>query len=169
MSLQGLQGTLDEQDKPPRLILSGRIDEHVQFGKLPYPQKGSLTIDLDQVTYINSIGLRNWVQWVVKLKELSQIFFRHIRPLLVSQMNVLEGFLPFGAIVESFYVPYYCDECGHEFDVIMKRGKEYKEADSTTPERIEIPTSCKCPECSAQADADIIEAKYYKFLKTTED
>ncbi len=157
---------LDRTTRPPTLHLVGHIDESADFSKIECPESGALVIDLSEIPHLNSIGLRTWAHWIASLKKLSPIFFRKCTPSVINQVNVLEGFLPKGAVVESFYVPYYCEPCNKGFDILAERGKDFREATAEAGEHLAIASAAPCPNCGQPAPSDIIEGKYYRFLKT---
>jgi hypothetical protein len=78
---------------------------------------------------------------------------------IVDQMNMVDGFLPSVATVESFYVPYYNEESGSEKNVLFRYGVEYKDG------QVQYPTAVK-DESGKPMEMDIIENKYFKFIKS---
>jgi hypothetical protein len=147
------------------IYLIGEIDENADFKPIPVPKLGKLVLDLGEIRHLNSLGLRTWVQWVQKMNHLSGIYLRHCSNVVVHQMNILEGFLPLGAIVESFEIPFYCSSCDTQSVVMVERGRDYLEATSDTAEKIMTPMQRPCTVCRSIAEADIIPAKHFKFLK----
>ncbi len=156
---------LDTQTHPPTLSLIGDIDESSDFTKAEVPKSGAIAIDLSEIKHVNSMGLRAWVEWITKLKHLSPIFYRRCSSSVINQINILDGFLPRGSIVESFFVPYHCEPCDNTFNYLAQRGRDFREVTLEQPELNAIPTSMTCPNCGKMAEADIIEGRYLKFLK----
>lgn len=147
------------------ISLKGTINEDAKFVPLEGEDSKRLIFDLEQIALINSCGLRNWVQWMAKESPHSQVVYKKCPKQLVDQINILEGFMPRGAIMESFYVPYYCESCGFEENFLAKRGTDYKEGSADSPEELTIPLVKTCPKCEARLEADIVPDKYFKFLK----
>jgi hypothetical protein len=142
------------------------IDENAKFSDINPKQNSQLVIDMKHVELLNSLGLRNWVTWVKTLKQYSGgIFLRNCPNVAVHQMNVLNGFLPLHATVESVFIPFLCENCGHEFEYFASRGKDYKEAIEGEPESILMNLEQTCEKCGNIAEADIIPVKYFAFLK----
>jgi hypothetical protein len=146
------------------LILEGQIDEHSDFTPIQLPTKGILTIDLKGITMLNSMGLRNWVQWSHGLTQLAAVKFQNCPNIVVHQINILDGFIPLGATVESMDVPYLCEACDSAFDYHAVRGVDYHEASAKHPLKIVLPETVPCPSCGAAANADFIPTKHFHFL-----
>ncbi len=145
--------------------VTGAINEETIFQEIDPGASMVVTLDLDKVVSLNSMGLRNWVLWVKQLRSKFQMVFRNCPRVVVDQMNILNGFLPMGAIVGSFYVPYYCESCGREDNLLATRGKDYMEATVDAREGIKIPEQRPCPVCQEEMALDVIPAKYFSFLK----
>lgn len=147
------------------LTLSGAIDENSNFKKISLSKINQLVIDLGGIIHVNSMGLKNWSIWVKGLaKYPGGIVLRHCPKIIVNQINILHGFLPPGATVESIEVPFYCEECNTEFSYFAVRGKDYIEKTADQSEKILMQFVKKCERCGAAAHADIIEIKHFKFL-----
>lgn len=147
------------------LYLIGKIDENSNFKEIKLPQANQLMIDLQGIYHINSMGLKNWSIWVKNLpKYPGGIGLRNCPKVVVNQINILEGFLPSGATVESIEVPFFCDECKTESNYLAVRGKDYIEKTADQSEKILMQFIKKCEKCGSTAHADIIEMKHFKFL-----
>jgi anti-anti-sigma regulatory factor len=146
--------------------LIGKVDESANFGPVP-PKKTNqrLILDLEGVTLLNSVGLRSWVLWTRQLDRPEGIFLRNCTPAVVHQMNILEGFLPLSATVESFQVPYHCESCGFETALTLQRGKDFIESVNNEKEKVNLPDSLNCSQCNERCEADIIPSKYLHFLR----
>lgn len=148
------------------LKFSGPIDETVKFIDIRLPSSTrQLVLDLGQVSILNSSGLRAWVLWVRSLEKRIGVFFRNCPMNVISQMNILDGFVPMGAIVDSFQVPYFCESCKRETLKIAVRGKDFVEATSDTKSGILIKEFETCPHCKATMQWDVVPEIYFKFLK----
>ncbi|MGE0764155.1 MAG: hypothetical protein AB7N80_12815 [Bdellovibrionales bacterium] len=145
--------------------ISGTINENSDFSQLRLEGSKLIYLDLSEVKNLNSMGLRNWVMWIKQLKVKSQMVFRNCPRTVVDQMNILQGFLPMGAIVESFFVPYACPACGKEESYLAVRGKDYMEGSVDTKEGSSLPENGVCKSCGAKTEIDIIPSKYFNFLK----
>jgi hypothetical protein len=143
----------------PALVLeiNGNIDEDANFTP---PDIGSVTtvvLDLDKVTAINSVGIREWIKWVKSFPPSTKLSVRKCPKIIVDQINMVAGFLPQGTTIQSFYVPYYSDTSGNEKMVLFENGKEFKGSELFPPAEVK-------DEGGEVMEMDVIEAKYFKFL-----
>ena len=148
-----------QQGEELTVKLTGHIDEDAVFTGLELGQNNRITLDLAEVTAINSCGIREWIKWIRTAGESSSIVYRNCPKVIVDQINMVEGFLPANAKVESFYVPYYCDSTGNEKMILFKEGAEFKNGEVFPPAEV------KDDESGEAMEMDVIEAKYFKFLQ----
>ncbi|MCB0364592.1 MAG: hypothetical protein H6624_08815 [Bdellovibrionaceae bacterium] len=123
-----------------------------------------LTIDFEKVTFINSVGVKTWLDWIKSLPESMILHFTNCTPLIVNQLNQVTGFIPANGTIESFFIPYICDECGHEDRVLAKREVDFDWPAQSTPARISAPDSIACSKCRAQMEMDMLPSKFFAFL-----
>lgn len=140
------------------VTFAGHIDEDAQFANLDLNGAGKVVVDLDGVSAINSCGIREWIKWIRTAPTGSQIVYRKCPKVIVDQINMVTGFLPDNGKVESFYVPYYSDASGDEKMILFKEGAEFKGGDLFPPSEVK-------DEAGEAMEMDVIEAKYFKFLK----
>lgn len=141
-----------------KVKLHGHIDEDAQFNSLGLDGAKKVVLDLDSVTAINSCGIREWIKWIRTAPPAAQIVYQKCPKVIVDQINMVAGFLPDNGKVESFYVPYYSDESGNEKMILFRDGSEFKQGELFPPEAVKD-TDGK------DMEMDVIEAKYFKFLK----
>lgn len=141
------------------VALTGHIDEDAQFNGLELEGANQVELDLDNVTAINSCGIREWIKWIRTAPEGTSIVYKNCPKVIVDQINMVAGFLPDNGSVESFYVPYYSDSTGNEKMILFRSGNEFKDGDVFPPEDV------KDEESGEEMEMDVIEAKYFKFLK----
>lgn len=155
------QFKFDQSAEGDQLLLkfSGQIDEDASFNGLDFGDSQKIKIDLEEIIAINSCGIREWIKWIRTAPSGANITFEKCPKIIVDQMNMVAGFLPEGGIVESFYVPYYCDETGNEKMVLFNRGKEFDKGEVSPPENVID------DESGEEMEMDVIEAKYFKFIK----
>lgn len=140
------------------LQLKGNIDEDANFAPPDIGGAGAVVLDLEGVSAINSVGIREWIKWVKGIPSSVQLSVRKCPKIIVDQINMVAGFLPPQAKVESFYVPYYSDSSGNEKMVLFESGKEFKDGDVNAPPEVK-------DDAGEVMEMDVIEAKYFKFLK----
>lgn len=140
------------------LEVKGNIDEDANFTPPDLGSHMAVALDLEEVTAINSVGIREWIKWVKTMPASVKLSVRRCPKIIVDQINMVAGFLPSGTIIESFYVPYYADSSGNEKMILFHNGKEFKNGELFAPEEVK-------DETGEAMEMDVIEAKYFKFLK----
>ena len=98
------------------------------------------------------------VDQVAQHRARSLITFNQCPKVIVDQINMVDGFLPSNAKVNSFFVPYYHDDSGSEKNVLFRYGQEFSEASVNPPPEV------KDDDGNAM-EMDVIESKYFKFIK----
>lgn len=142
------------------IAFAGILDETSQLPELTEPIKGQLHLDLDNLTLINSMGIHKWITWMRHRSNMQKsMILSHCRPVIVNQINILKGFLPDYAVIESFYVPYSCEDCGFDEKILMTRGKEYDDQ-----RQVRYVTEKPCPSCGGSLHLDIVQERYFKFI-----
>lgn len=126
-----------------------------------------MIVDLNQVTYINSIGVKNWVLWILRMPLNFTLRLQNCTPLLINQINTVKGFLPTKFAIESLYVPYRCDRCSQEQMILLKEGKDFQFASAGKPSKYTLPETVPCS-CQPKqiAGLDVLESKYFHFLNS---
>lgn len=140
-----------------KVDIGGVVDEDADFN--PHALAGAQNVEmhLGQVKGINSCGIREWIKWVGTSGG-AKVTYHECPKVIVDQINMVQGFLPTGGKVESFYVPYYSDEAGSEKTVLFRYGQEF------TDNAVNPPAEVKDPEGN-EMEMDVVEAKYFKFIK----
>lgn len=146
---QDLNGTL-------QVKVSGTIDEDADFTKVNLAQASAVILELKDVKSINSCGIREWIKWMGTTQ--SPITFKECTKVIVDQINMVDGFLPQNGKVESFYVPYYSEEGGSEKNVLFRNGNEFVGGQLKAPQEVK-------DDSGNEMEMDVVEAKYFKFLK----
>ncbi len=140
------------------IFVKGGIDEDASFVAPNLGSAAEVNLDLEGVTAINSVGIREWIKWIKAFPTSLKLSVRHCPKIIVDQINMVAGFLPDGTIIESFYVPYYSDASGDERMVLFMNGKEFNGSEVTPPSEVK-------DDSGEVMEIDVIEAKYFKFLK----
>ena len=140
-----------------KVEIVGVIDEDADFNPHNLAGAPALKLHLGKVKSINSCGIREWIKWISNAGSVPIHYF-DCPKIIVDQINMVQGFLPASGKVQSFYVPYYSEEAGSEKSVLFSYGKEYGD------QGLNQPPSVKDDDGNAM-DMDVVEAKYFKFLK----
>jgi len=150
--------TTEEREQ---VSFDGQIDERsklVEFvGKFSSGQV--VIINLEKVSFINSVGVREWIRMLRKLEELGvKVLLSECSEAMIHQVNMIveaKG----DAEVSSFYAPYQCDTCGFESSMCIDVGPNEEML-----RRMEAPQK-KCPECEAVMEFNEIPERYFLFLE----
>ncbi len=107
-----------------RFTLSGYVDEHASFSPIDFAKR--VVIDLSGVEGINSIGVKNWCQWVESIKPPMIIESENCPVIMIKTFNTILGAKPRNMIVTSLLVPYLTtDGKAKRKDVLFRLGNEY--------------------------------------------
>ena len=140
-------------------LFSGSIDETliIHFD-LFSDTKDVVTLHLDEVIAINSTGIREWINLMTRLKS-ANIRLTKCPKVLVDQINMVKGFLPANAGVDSFYVPYFSEQSGTERKILFERNIQFTDKEVNFESTI-------VDEDGAVFEIDIIPDKYFKFIRS---
>lgn len=144
---------------PGRLVMAGRIDESARLAELAETvTAGPLVVDLGDVAYINSLGVRDWVMFLRRLAERGvEVTLERCAEPMVLQMNMILDARGHARIA-SFVAPFACDGCGWEGGRLIVTAEVLPVVEGGgTPE-------AECPECQGRARfADFVD-RYFLFL-----
>ena len=155
-------GRLDVQIDPAahHVTMAGRIDDSTSFAevlaKLP---AGATTIDTSAVTFINSVGMREWIRLVRGLRERGDsITLERVADVLITQMNLIPEFRDTVRIA-SFHAQYVCPICGAEaapvVDAVVHAGQ------LATMHAPRLP----CPECGGAMELGDFPERYLMLFR----
>ncbi len=135
------------------ILLSGFISERATMDAEEVPGGKRVTIDAGGVLSINSAGVRTWVNFIEAVsRKCPEVRLRRLPPVLVCQASMVSNFLA-GTVVDSFFTPWCCLECGHETLKLQEFGDL-------------IPSSGTCPECAGETEFDDIRESYLAFRES---
>jgi hypothetical protein len=140
------------------IALTGVIDEASYLGELLPAGPGLLRLDLAGVTFINSLGVREWIRFLATAAQGGvKVELARVSEPLIQQLNMIVAARG-QADVLSFYAPYACDACGREesllIDLAVHRAQLVK---GDAP-------PAKCPECGADMAFNDFPQRYFLFL-----
>jgi len=141
------------------LRISGALDETATLPELvERAQAGRLVLDLAGVTFINSLGVRDWI----RLQQAAQdrhveLELRRVAEPIVHQLNMIIATRG-RAQVTSFFAPYACDRCGREDSLLLDV--------PTHRDRLAQldPPPQTCSECGAPMAFNDFPERYFSFL-----
>jgi anti-anti-sigma regulatory factor len=141
------------------LALSGAIDEHAGLDQLlGRAQSGRLALDLAGITFINSLGVRDWIRLqAAATKQGIQLELRRVAEVIIHQLNMIIATRG-TSHVTSFFAPYACDACGREESLLVDAV-----AHGAALAQMQ-PPAMTCPECAAQMAFNDFPERYFSFL-----
>lgn len=142
---------------PRQWLLSGAIDEASALSELlERAHDGLLVLDLGGVTFINSLGVRDWIRMQSEAtRQHIVIELRRVSEPIIHQLNMIIATRGTSRVV-SFFAPYACDACGREESLLV---------DATSPGLAQLVAPPQtCPECAARMAFNDFPERYFSFL-----
>jgi hypothetical protein len=171
VSVQNIEKTshvevIQREDQSLLVQFQKLINEDTVFPDLSFFQGRRIVFDLERVVVINSVGIRNWINWRKTIGVIT--VFVNCPKAVIDQMNILNGFVAVNSVIESFYVPYYCEDCDLEKKVLYRSNLEFVRGTSEQKSKLNF-IEVTCESCSSRMEMDILEKKYFNFLGPRED
>lgn len=141
------------------VALNGDISEDADAAFLELDQrlKGFVKVvfDCDKIRRINSAGVGRWRRVINDLKVHAQIEYRRCPEVFIDYLNLLPQLG--GELVSSFYVPYFCEDCGHSFQKLLHS--------EPALDRRTVRTDEPCPSCASPTKLAVDPNDYFDFLE----
>ena len=147
------------------VLLPPSVDEFTDFSHLQ-PRLSQLIVwDCSQIERVNSIGLQRWIECFRRLDSRQQYIFRKVPRRVVETFSNVIDFLPPYSRIESFYFPLECVSCEHEEHELLRRGKDYLEAQGKNTAAVaRPPLQLNCPKCQGMMESAVQTNIYLRFL-----
>jgi anti-anti-sigma regulatory factor len=153
------RGRISVEQHGDVLMISGSID-HTSglLNLLAHARDRRLVLDLGGVTFINSLGVRDWIrlQGAAQRAGVAVELHRVAAP-LIQQMNMIISARGAARVV-SFFAPYACDACGHEASLLIDAVTHAQALARLDPPAI------LCAECGAMMVFNDFPERYFSFL-----
>lgn len=137
------------------VLVQGAIDEDFTTGFLQEVTGESIVFDFQNLTLINSCGIREWIRLIENLSG-KQITYSKCPKILIDQVNMVEGFFPDYCKIDTFFAPYYSEDKDEEVDILLNV--------SEIAEDLKAPAK-KDEGSGEELEFDDIEAQYFAFIK----
>jgi CheY-like chemotaxis protein len=141
-----------------RIVIKGDITEATSFDDLLPAVVGRVDFDLSQVRYMNSLGVREWIEFLLRA-PIQGYEFHACSVAFVLQASLVEGVTGRGTI-SSFFAPYACSRCDYQDERLLQTA-----AILATDNR--QPPAFSCPRCGDRLALDDIPERYLAFLQST--
>lgn len=150
---------LEVQVAGNRVMMAGRIDDSATFAELPARlPAGEVVIDTDGVTFVNSIGMREWIRLLRALRETGHsVRLDRVADVLITQMNLIAELK--GVTISSFHAQYVCPACGAESAPLVDAV-----ANAPLLRQLKVP-AMPCPECGAAMELGDFPERYLMIFK----
>lgn len=113
-------------------------------------------IDFQNVAYINSCGVRAWINFMREFEKGRSIAFEKCTPEIVMQINMIPSFKA-SANILSVYGSYSCSNCSHHQTHLFEDGRDMpKSVDDQLP-------AVKCEKCGSEMELDELEDEFFSF------
>jgi len=134
----------------------GEIDENADFADLACHLSGKVVFDLSDVRRMNSMGVREWINFVGKLPDVHCLTLSRCSIAIVTQLNMIHNFRG-RAHIRSFYAPFVCDACNNEEEKLIDVAEMMTEGSARVPE-------FSCSACRSPMVLDDLPERYLSFL-----
>ena len=121
-----LDVAIESQAHRALVTLQGRLDDATALTDLPsLLPAGDVAIDTEGVTFVNSVGMREWMRLIRQLRTRGRVTLERVADVLMTQMNLFPEFGNEGGpglgertdhdlVIGSFHAQYMCPKCGGE-------------------------------------------------------
>jgi DNA-binding response OmpR family regulator len=139
-----------------RVVLKGDFTEATSFDDLLPLMVGRVDFDLSQVRYMNSLGVREWCNFL-RRAPIQGYEFHACSISFVLQASMVEDVLGRGTVA-SFFAPYHCDSCEHSEERLLQSAAILA-CDC-------VPPVFSCTNCEAgEMHLDDLPERYFAFLR----
>jgi len=154
-----MRGRISIEPQGDVLVIQGAIDEAAGLtALLEQARDRRLVLDLGGITFINSLGVRDWIRMQAAAQRGGiAVELRRVAEPLVHQLNMIIATRG-AARVTSFFAPYACDKCGREDSLLIDAVAHARGLSQLEP------PAMACAECGAQMEFNDFPERYFSFL-----
>ena len=142
-----------------RVVLRGDFTEATRFDELLPAMVGRVVFDTAQVTYMNSLGVRAWCEFLRQARIQGYEFHACSAPFIL-QASMVRDVIGRGTVT-SFFAPFHCIGCDHQEERLVQTA-------ALLASNLEPPTF-KCPSCGGALEFDDLPERYFAFLQDDPD
>ena len=142
-----------------RVVLRGDFTEATRFDELLPAMVGRVVFDTAQVTYMNSLGVRAWCEFLRHARIQGYEFHACSVP-FVLQASMVRDVIGRGTVT-SFFAPFHCIACDHQEERLLQSA-------AILASNLEPPIF-KCPNCGGPLEFDDLPERYFAFLQDDAD
>lgn len=138
-----------------RVVLRGDFTEATRFDELLPHMVGRVVFDTAQVTYMNSLGVRAWCEFLRQARIQGYEFHACSVPFIL-QASMVRDVIGRGTVT-SFFAPFHCIGCDHQEERLLQSA-------AILAANLEPPVF-KCPSCGGALEFDDLPERYFGFLE----
>jgi DNA-binding response OmpR family regulator/anti-anti-sigma regulatory factor len=138
-----------------RVVLRGDFTEATRFDELLPAMVGRIVFDMAQVTYMNSLGVRAWCEFLRRARIQGYEFHACSVP-FVLQASMVKDVVGRGTVT-SFFAPFHCIACDHQEERLLQSA-------AVLASNLNAPVF-KCPNCGGALEFDDLPERYFAFLQ----
>ena len=142
-----------------RVVLRGDFTEATRFDELTPAMVGRVVFDTAQVTYMNSLGVRAWCEFLRQARIQGYEFHACSVPFIL-QASMVKDVIGRGTVT-SFFAPFHCINCDHQEERLLQSA-------AILAANLEPPVF-KCPSCGGALEFDDLPERYFAFLQDDAD
>ena len=142
-----------------RVVLRGDFTEATRFDELLPAMVGRVVFDTAQVTYMNSLGVRSWCEFLRQARIQGYEFHACSVPFIL-QASMVRDVIGRGTVT-SFFAPFHCIGCDHQDERLLQSA-------AILASNLEPPVF-KCPSCGGALEFDDLPERYFAFLEDEAD
>jgi DNA-binding response OmpR family regulator len=142
-----------------RVVLRGDFTEATRFDELLPGMVGRVVFDTAQVTYMNSLGVRAWCEFLRQARIQAYEFHACSVPFIL-QASMVRDVIGRGTVT-SFFAPFHCIGCDHQEERLLQSA-------AILASSLEPPVF-KCPSCGGALEFDDLPERYFAFLEDESD
>jgi DNA-binding response OmpR family regulator len=142
-----------------RVVLRGDFTEATRFDELLPAMVGRVVFDTAQVTYMNSLGVRAWCEFLRHARIQGYEFHACSVPFIL-QASMVRDVIGRGTVT-SFFAPFHCIGCDHQEERLIQTA-------AILAADLEPPTF-QCPSCGGALEFDDLPERYFAFLQDDAD
>ena len=148
------------------LKFRGHLDESSDLPDLDFKNIKCMTIDLESLEHINSVGILKWKRWQDQIRAQNPTCEIHLfgcHKQFISIINIFEGLLTDNSRVDTFFIPFYCEACDYLKELLINTQKDVR---SFSKNAVEIALSQEiCPKCNKSMETEVAVFGYVSFLE----
>jgi hypothetical protein len=158
-------------EKGLKVSLSGFLNENCHLETVGYRSHSQIAVDLREVRYINSIGVRKFIDWLWKIERgcpRSSVHLESVSPVMMRQILMIKDSLPKNIHIESIMVALFCEPCDFEdqsqkasFAELMSSLSKESGFDFDFESRL----GRNCPHCEQKMEFDLDARRYLELVR----